>query len=159
MSLFELPVTKLMSDKIYSSDKTERNWEFFDYPENIYSIMKSEISYHYIFWEDWRTNLEHYRMNIQQIEALSRLRTFSVIDFNLPLLFVIFTLLLENFMPENFRNYALKFLKWFDVAKYRCSYELSDEEFDELKVDLAKAINLLENYDEKNIIKKNTIII
>jgi hypothetical protein len=56
-------------------------------------------------------------------------------------------------MLENFRNYALKFLKWFDVERYRQAYELSVEEFDELKVDLEKAINLLENYNERDLVK------
>lgn len=153
MNLFELPVTELMSDEIYNFDKTERNWDFYHYPEDIYSIMKSELNCHYIFWRDWRNNQEHYKMNIQQIQALYKSRIFSVIDFNLPLFFVTFTLLLENFMFENFRNYALKFLKWFDAEKYRHTYELSAEEFDELKIDLAKAINLLENYNERNLIK------
>lgn len=39
MNLFELPVTELMSDEIYNFDKTERNWDFYHYPENIYSII------------------------------------------------------------------------------------------------------------------------
>ena len=35
---FELPVTELMSDEIYNFPKTERNWDFYDYPEDIYLI-------------------------------------------------------------------------------------------------------------------------
>ena len=92
-------------------------------------------------------------MNVQEIKALSDFKAFSTINYNLPLYFIIYTLLLENFMLENFRNYALKFLKWFDVERYRQAYELSVEEFDELKVDLEKAINLLENYNERDLVK------
>lgn len=150
---FELPVTELMSDEIYNFDKTERNWDFYDYPEYIYLIMKSELNCYCIFRGDWRTNEDHYRMNVQEIKAISDFKAFSTINYNLPLYFIIYTLLLENFMLENFRNYALKFLKWFDVERYRQAYELSVEEFDELKVDLEKAINLLENYNERDLVK------
>ena len=67
---FELPVTELMSDEIYNFAKTERNWDFYDYPEDIYLIMKSELNCYCIFRGDWRTNEDHYRMNVQEINGV-----------------------------------------------------------------------------------------
>ena len=84
---FELPVTELMSDEIYNFPKTERNWDFYDYPEDIYLIMKSELNCYCIFRGDWRTNEDHYRMNVQEIKAISDFKAFSTINYNLPLYF------------------------------------------------------------------------
>lgn len=150
---FELSLVDMLSDKIYTSGKTKRNWDIYMYPDEIYLIMKDELNCYYIFFEDWNGNLLHYENNVKQVMQISKYKIFSIVDHNLPLYFIALTLLFENFMPKNFRDYALSFLKWFDLDKYNMMYELSLDEFSILKYDLKKALYILNNCNEMCLVE------
>jgi hypothetical protein len=155
--IFDYPMFEILSDSIYTAPKESRNWDFFEYDEEIYLCMKSELSYHCEFWQHWRIDKLELNQNLKNWRAIVWALTNSVDTPLLPLNFLVYSQKLNRFMPEIFRDYAIPILQWFDVKKYRIAYDLSQDEYDEICEDLKQVLPMLENYPKEKFVPKSVL--